>query len=165
MRYILICCILLGTLGMLKAQQAIERPKVLQKHRELMSYRLSEAQTQAYEKRATQKLKDLADYVQFIIKAQHLSEQKLALRQLHKLFWEVPTWARSVQSIRQYLGKTKKVKLAAVKVTEPLNINNGLYQGKLGYRWGKQPKELSFTVRKIFKKIGSRSVEVWKLFF
>lgn len=165
MRYILICYILLGTLGMLKAQQAMERPKVLQKHRELMSYRLSEAQTQAYEKRATQKLKDLADYVQFIIKAQHPSEQKLALRQLHKFFWEVPTWARSVESIRGYMGKAKKVKLQAVKIAEPLTINNDLYQGKLAYEWGKQPKVLSFTVRKIFKKIGSRRVEVWKLFF
>jgi DNA-binding CsgD family transcriptional regulator len=70
-----------------------------------------------------------------------------------------------VESIRGYMGKAKKVKLTAVKIAEPLTVTNGLYQGKLAYQWGKQPKVLSFTVRKIFKKIGSRRVEVWKLFF
>lgn len=165
MRYLLICYIFLGALGTLQAQQAMERPKVLQKHQELTSYRLSDAQTQAYQKRAKQKLGDLADYVQFIINARHPSEQKLALRQLHKLFWEVPAWARSVESIRGYMGKAKKVKLTSVKIAEPLSITKEVYQGKLVYHWSKQPKTLTFTVRKIIKKIGSRRVKVWKLFF
>jgi len=149
-----------------QAQSVGNRPMTLQKHNELTSARLSEAQIQAYHKRAKQKLGDMVDYMRIILQSKQASEQKLALRQLQKLFWKAPTWTNSSRSLRKHLGKASNLELKAVKITQLLtSTDEGEYKGKLTYQIARKKEALDFTVRKYIKRIGRREVVVWKLFF
>ncbi|OJJ19600.1 hypothetical protein BKI52_22605 [marine bacterium AO1-C] len=149
-----------------QAQSIDKRPVALQKHKELTSARLSEAQVQAYQKRAKQKLGDMVDYMQIVLQSKQATEQKLALKQLQKLFWQAPAWTNSAQSLRAYLGNITSLSLKAVKITQLLTpTDRGEYKGKLTYQIAYKKETLDFTVRKYIKSIGSREVVVWKLFF
>jgi len=149
-----------------QAQSIGTRPVTLRKHNELTSARLSEAQIQAYHKRARQKLGDMVDYMRIVLQSKQASEQKLALKQLQKLFWEAPTWATSAQNLRTYIGNATNLNLKAVKITQLLTLNDGgEYKGKLTYQIIHKKEVLDFIVRKNIKRIGRREVVVWKLFF
>lgn len=138
----------------------------LQKHNELTSDALSEAQVQAYHKRAKQKLGDMVDYMRIILNSKQADEQSFALRQLQKLFRKPPAWARSAQSLRAYLGNTTSPSLKAVKITKPLTSkNNRQYQGKINYQIAQKKERLNFTVSKNIKSFGRKRIVVWKLFF
>ncbi len=152
--------------GQIQAQSIDHRPVTLQKHRELTSDRLSEAQIQAYHKRARQKLGDMVDYIQFALNARQVAEQQLALKQLRKLFREAPGWATSRQNLRAYWGKVTNFELKSVRLTQSLTPNNeGQYLGKLACQIANKSIKLDFIVQKRVKYIGNSRVVVWKLLF
>jgi hypothetical protein len=170
MKYTVFLYIFLASLAYAHAQSAGREPREsnkLNQHQELGSQRLSEAQVLAYTKRAKQKLQDMADYVQIIANSKDATEQKQALKQLHHLFWTVPAWAKTAQSVGEYAGKTKKMQLAYTNITQPLVFQANLqaYKGSLAYAWANKSDSLDFIVRKNKKKVGSTEVEVWELFF
>lgn len=167
MKNILFLYIFLASLASLKAQQAREPQEVskLNKHQELTSARLSDAQLQAYTKRAQQKLVDMLDYVQLSIESQDTQEQKQALKQLQNLFWEVPNWAKTLPALREYVGKTRNFNLTKSTVINDLAYQNTqAYKGSLAYTWAGRQDTLNFIVRKNKKQIGTKNVEVWEVF-
>lgn len=170
MKPLLVLYIFLASLASAHAQSAGREPREtnkLNQHQELGSKSLSDAQVLAYTKRAKQKLQDMADYAQIIANSKDVTEQKQALKQLHALFWTVPAWAKTAQSVGEYVGKTKKMQLASINITQPLVFQANLqaYKGSLAYTWADKSDTLAFIVRKNKKKVGSTEVEVWELFF
>lgn len=137
----------------------------LTKHQELASAKLSEAQMQAYTKRARQKLADMVDYIRLCINTKDTPEQKKAFKQLQNLFVEVPYWAKSLSALYEYVGKEQGIALAKSVVTQELAYQNTqTYKGSLAYTWAGRQDQLNFIVRKNKKQVGSQELEVWEVF-
>jgi hypothetical protein len=149
--------------SLLQAQSAKREPETgLNKHHELSSRSLSDTQLLAYTKRAKQKLQDMADFLNLLATSKDASEQKEALKQLQSLFWNVPTWAKTVVSAQNYIGKSKILNL---QVVQNLTYTGSDYKGLLAYQVGEKIEQMLFTARKNKKKVGLQEVEVWEIFF
>lgn len=147
----------------LQAQSAHREPETgLNKHHELSSRRLSDMQLLAYTKRAKQKLQDMVDFLNLLATSKDVSEQKEALKQLQSLFWNVPTWAKTVTSAQNYVGKAK---ISNLQVVQNLAYTSPDYKGLLAYQIGEKIEQILFTARKNKKKVGTQEVEVWEIFF
>jgi hypothetical protein len=166
MKYNILWCLLFGLHLGAYAQSEYSEVTNLQRHQELASRLLTKEQIQAYNKRAKQKSSDMMEYVRIILKSDLVSEQKEALKQLHSLFWNVPDWARSILSIKRNIGNHKDLELRSLELITPLTLtDNNYYKGSLTYQWLGKKEVMDFVVKKNIKKIGSKEVQIWELFF
>ncbi len=155
------------------ARQDNPETSLLNRHKELSSRTLSEAQLQAYTKRAKQKLADVVDYMQIAVSEKYTeTQQKQALKQLQALFWETPTWAKSLPALQQYVGKDASIALQQTSIEQPLAYHDAItYKGMLSYTLATKSTEIAtknskinFIVHKNKKIVGSQEVIVWEVF-
>ncbi len=142
---------------------------------------LDEATLNAFEKRAIQKLKDLADYINVFADTAYSAEFRIQARQMinelfisdedvHKFFEEVGFKEDSVEQLLFIPKEMDSFRVDAVVVSKSfLQNSNGVYSAELSYiiHAGENALEgqLKIVAEKEAKQFGNTSTTVWSLYF